>query len=116
MAQSLGKIWERIMKRRFLRTGLPFVVLVVGGSFFLKEFTGIRYQFRQERRVSKEEAEKLGIKFISLEEVQEQALKEMEQMNVDNWENIRGPRPWEDSKSMQNEQRESLEKKQLGSR
>ncbi|CAG5130525.1 unnamed protein product [Candidula unifasciata] len=109
MAQSLKAIWAQIMKRRFLKTGLPFIVLVAGGSFFLKEFTGIRYQFRQGMKMSKEEAEKLGIKFVSLEEV----VKEMEQMDVDNWENIRGPRPWEDSKSMQNEQRESLKKKNL---
>ena len=31
--------------------------------------------------------------------------KDVEKMDIDNWDNIRGPRPWEDSKAVQDDQR-----------
>lgn len=33
--------------------------------------------------------------------------EEFKKSNLDNWENIRGPRPWEDSKTVQDEQRKN---------
>ena len=36
----------------------------------------------------------------------------MKQENIDDWENIRGPRPWENSKEYQDAQRSSIEKRQ----
>lgn len=35
-------------------------------------------------------------------------LQKLEKSNLDNWENIRGPRPWEDSRAVQKQQREAL--------
>ena len=30
----------------------------------------------------------------------------MQEVDIDNWQNIRGPRPWEDSKTVQDAQRQ----------
>ncbi|CAG0917158.1 unnamed protein product [Notodromas monacha] len=50
-----------VFARKFYRYGLPFLVLMVGGSFGLKQFTSIRYQFRKQQAVSKEELAAAGI-------------------------------------------------------
>ncbi|CAH0399492.1 unnamed protein product [Chilo suppressalis] len=83
-------------KKRSFKYGLPFIVFVVGGSFGLREWTQIRYEFSQVKGVSKEEAEKMGLhreKNVSLETVYE----DIQKLDIDNWENKRGPRPWEDN-------------------
>ncbi|CAB3244574.1 unnamed protein product [Arctia plantaginis] len=83
-----------LSKRRSLRYGVPFFLFVVGGSFGLREWTQIRYQFSRVKGVSKEEAEKMGLhkeKTVTLEKTYE----EIQKLDIDNWENKRGPRPWE---------------------
>uniref|UniRef100_A0AAQ4NXY6 Cytochrome c oxidase assembly protein COX16 homolog, mitochondrial n=1 Tax=Gasterosteus aculeatus aculeatus TaxID=481459 RepID=A0AAQ4NXY6_GASAC len=35
----------------------------------------------------------------------EEEYEKMKQVNLDQWKNIRGPRPWEDSKEYQEQQR-----------
>ncbi|KAG6444935.1 cytochrome c oxidase assembly protein COX16 homolog, mitochondrial [Manduca sexta] len=85
-----------LSKRKSFKYGLPFVVFVVGGSFGLKEWTQIRYQFSKVKGVSKEEAEKMGLhkdKKVTLEDTYE----EIQKLDIDNWENKRGPRPWEEN-------------------
>ncbi|XP_059140130.1 cytochrome c oxidase assembly protein COX16 homolog, mitochondrial-like isoform X2 [Physella acuta] len=109
MAESIRNAWANVMRRRFIRLGIPFVVFVAGGSFFLKQFASLRYEFRNSKRLSKEEAEELGFKTVSVDTEIEKMLKEIEEKDLDNWENIRGPRPWEDSKSVQIESRKLLE-------
>ncbi|XP_010178881.1 PREDICTED: cytochrome c oxidase assembly protein COX16 homolog, mitochondrial-like, partial [Mesitornis unicolor] len=39
---------------------------------------------------------------------EEEKLKKLEKSDLDNWENIRGPRLWEDSRTVQRERREAL--------
>ncbi|XP_061824999.1 cytochrome c oxidase assembly protein COX16 homolog, mitochondrial isoform X2 [Nerophis lumbriciformis] len=81
-----------------------FQLLVVGGSFGLREFTQIRYDAQKikrkldpslEARVSKQDQ--------SL--VLENEYEKMKEANLDDWKNIRGPRPWENSKDFQDQQR-----------
>lgn len=46
--------------------------------------------------VSREEAEKMGLhkeRKVTLENVYE----DIQKLDIDNWENKRGPRPWEDT-------------------
>ena len=100
---------KKFTKGRFFRFGLPFITLVVGGSFLLKEFASVRYTTRKSVMKTPEEIEKeTGVKArkekVSLESIYEDVKK----TDLDNWENIRGPRPWEDSKSVQDEQRKNL--------
>ncbi|KAL5008479.1 hypothetical protein ScPMuIL_014060 [Solemya velum] len=96
-------------RRRFFRYGMPFLVLVVGGSFGLKEFTSVRYQFRKSKLVTPADAEKYGLNMKSKEEKPslEDILETMNEKPLDSWENIRGPRPWEDSKQIQDMQRKA---------
>ncbi|XP_041980557.1 cytochrome c oxidase assembly protein COX16 homolog, mitochondrial [Aricia agestis] len=88
--------WNKLMKNKAFKFGLPFVTFVIGGSFGLKEWTTIRYQFAKVKGVSKEEAEKMGLhkeRDVTLESTYE----EIQKLDIDNWENKRGPRPWEES-------------------
>lgn len=57
-----------------------------------------RYQFSKVKGVSKDEAEKMGLhkdKEVTLET----AYEEIKKLDIDNWENKRGPRPWEQNEN-----------------
>ncbi|CAH1637363.1 unnamed protein product [Spodoptera littoralis] len=93
----LGSLYNNLSslsKRKSFKYGLPFILFIVGGSFGLREWTQIRYQFSKVKGVSKEEAAKMGLnkdKNVTLE----QTYDEIQKLDIDNWENKRGPRPWE---------------------
>uniref|UniRef100_A0A3B4B5E1 Cytochrome c oxidase assembly protein COX16 homolog, mitochondrial n=1 Tax=Periophthalmus magnuspinnatus TaxID=409849 RepID=A0A3B4B5E1_9GOBI len=40
----------------------------------------------------------------------EEEYEKLQQVNLDEWKNIRGPRPWEDSREYQEQQRSSQSK------
>jgi len=87
---------------RFWKFGLPFVLFVVVGSFGLAEFTDIKIQRRDEKvqKVTAEEAKKYQAKKGKSSVTLEDVYKNMqENLNIDDWENKRGPRPWEKSNS-----------------
>ncbi|KAM4664653.1 cytochrome c oxidase assembly protein COX16 homolog, mitochondrial [Discoglossus pictus] len=97
-------VWRSLSRNKTLGYGVPMLLLIVGGSFGLREFTQIRYDAQKikgkmdpalEARVSKKE--------VTLEA----EFEKVKQANLDDWKNIRGPRPWEDSKSFQDQQRDS---------
>lgn len=47
---KISQKWQRTIKQRpFLFFGLPFVSLIVGGSFLLTELTKTRYEIRDNR-------------------------------------------------------------------
>uniref|UniRef100_A0A663MQS5 Cytochrome c oxidase assembly protein COX16 homolog, mitochondrial n=1 Tax=Athene cunicularia TaxID=194338 RepID=A0A663MQS5_ATHCN len=71
---------------------------LVGGSFALREFAQIRYD------VDPAFKEKLKQNTVTLESEYEK----LEKSDLDNWENIRGPRLWEDSRTVQKQQREAI--------
>ncbi|XP_059047892.1 cytochrome c oxidase assembly protein COX16 homolog, mitochondrial [Achroia grisella] len=92
--ETLRNSATTLSKRKSIKYGLPFLLFVLGGSFGLREWTQIRYQFSQVKGVSKEEAEKMGLhreKNVTLEDT----FEEIQKLDIDNWENKRGPRPWE---------------------
>ncbi|CAK6975595.1 cytochrome c oxidase assembly protein COX16 homolog%2C mitochondrial [Scomber scombrus] len=74
-------ILKALRRNKTLRYGVPMLLLVVGGSFGLREFTQIRYDAQKIKK------------------------KKLREKNMDEWKNIRGPRPWEDSKEYQEQQR-----------
>ncbi|KAH9519607.1 Cytochrome oxidase assembly [Bulinus truncatus] len=108
MAATFRNVYNAILKRKFLRRGIPFIIFMAGGSFYLKQFVSIRYDFRRSRKISPEEAEALGLKVVDVDadEICTEMLKEIAEKDLDNWQNIRGPRPWEDSKTVQLQQKE----------
>ncbi|XP_072938105.1 cytochrome c oxidase assembly protein COX16 homolog, mitochondrial [Epargyreus clarus] len=81
-------------KRKSFKYGLPFILFVIGGSFGLREWTQIRYQFSKVKGITKEEAEKMGL-HRQREVTLEKSYEEIQKLDIDNWENKRGPRPWE---------------------
>lgn len=113
MADSSNSLLKFLKRSRLVRTGVPFVIFVVGGSFFLKQFATIRYDFRHGKRLSQEEAESMGLKQVDVNVVTKEALQEIEKGDLDTWENIRGPRPWEDSKTFQTTERQKLSQNKM---
>uniref|UniRef100_A0A6G1SBN7 Cytochrome c oxidase assembly protein COX16 homolog, mitochondrial n=1 Tax=Aceria tosichella TaxID=561515 RepID=A0A6G1SBN7_9ACAR len=88
-----------ITNNRHFKYGLPFMIAVVGGSFGLKHYSQLRYDIYNERHiVTKTKAlEKMlhdpNKKQVTIEEEYEEYKKNVD---LDNWQNVRGPRPWED--------------------
>ncbi|XP_041469720.1 cytochrome c oxidase assembly protein COX16 homolog, mitochondrial-like [Lytechinus variegatus] len=105
------KLLQAIKKNSFLRYGLPMLVLVVGGAYGLKEFRSLRYEIIDKRKTVDPETE-ARMKQLQKEKKASVAeeYEKMQQSDLDNWHNIRGPRPWEDSKEFQMMQRENVEK------
>lgn len=86
---------NHFLKNKFLRFGAPFILLVVGGSFGLREFSQIRYDYRQVKLISTEELEKQGINkkphgSVTIETEYKKLIKEV---NLEDYENKRIPRP-----------------------
>ncbi|XP_063802587.1 cytochrome c oxidase assembly protein COX16 homolog, mitochondrial [Pseudophryne corroboree] len=104
----LGRLWQSYKSNTTLRYGVPMMLLVIGGSFGLREFTQIRYDVQKLKRTIDPSLAKL------LKEKEEVSLEaeyeKLKQKDLDNWMNIRGPRPWEDSKSYQEQQRMNTDK------
>ncbi|KRT81062.1 hypothetical protein AMK59_5921 [Oryctes borbonicus] len=84
------------LNKKSVKYAIPFFVLVIGGSFGLREFAQLRYQFTQVSSIRKE-AEKLGIPMKKSSEVTlEKEYEKLKDLDIDNWEQVRGPRPWEE--------------------
>ncbi|KAK4883660.1 hypothetical protein RN001_006979 [Aquatica leii] len=83
--------------RKFVKLGLPLVVLVVGGSFYLEQFSKIRYKFgRQQNLLHPDELKKQGLETKKREEITLEAeYEKLKSVNIDNWEQVRIPRPWD---------------------
>ncbi|GLH05625.1 uncharacterized protein GBIM_11212 [Gryllus bimaculatus] len=121
MSSAWGTV-STLSKKKFVRYGVPFMVMVVGGSFVLKEFAQLRYTFSKKQKLTRKDMEELGLEIkekqaVSLETAYEEIKKVyldiilcvillctskyfnilfLHQMDIDNWHNIRGPRPWEE--------------------
>uniref|UniRef100_A0A6M2E3U9 Cytochrome c oxidase assembly protein COX16 homolog, mitochondrial n=1 Tax=Amblyomma tuberculatum TaxID=48802 RepID=A0A6M2E3U9_9ACAR len=116
-AVYLKSFFQYVYKRRFLRLGIPFMVFMVGGSIGLKQFASLRYEFRKSE-FTRKDAEEAGVKVKDTEEVTLEAVyKEVQALDIDNWKNIRGPRPWEEGneynkllKERQNKKEQQAEK------
>lgn len=86
---------NRLKKNNFFRFGIPFILLVVGGSFGLKEFSQLRYDYRKIKFVSPDELKRQGIEMKPRGSVtiETEYKKLMEQVNLDDYENKRIARP-----------------------
>ncbi|XP_055700461.1 cytochrome c oxidase assembly protein COX16 homolog, mitochondrial [Phlebotomus papatasi] len=91
----MKKLWYQ---QKYFKYGLPFLILVTGGSFALKEFTTLRYEYSKNKQVSPAELEKLGVKMKKPGEVTlESEYEKIKALDIDSWDNKRGPRPWEEN-------------------
>ncbi|CRK92122.1 CLUMA_CG005741, isoform A [Clunio marinus] len=98
---NLVEKFQKLSKRRSFKYGTPFLVLILGGSFALKEFTQLRYQYAQKKTIRPDELEAEGVKMKEPEEVTlEKVYEKVKEIDIDHWENIRGPRPWEETQQI----------------
>lgn len=83
------------LKSKFIRFGAPFILLVVGGSFGLREFSQIRYDHRKIKLISPEELKKQGIEMKPRGSVtiETEYKKLIEEVNLEDYENKRIARP-----------------------
>lgn len=87
------------------------LLLVVGGSFGLREFTQIRYDAQKiKKKLDPSLEAKLDLQRQSV--MLEEEYEKLKDVNLENWKNIRGPRPWEDSKDYQEQQRRSMKQEE----
>nr|CAI5858598.1 unnamed protein product [Callosobruchus analis] len=94
---DISRRLQKIFKRRLFRYGIPFFVLMIGGSLGLKEFTQLRYQFSKVSKIRPDELQKVGIEMKKPGEVTlESEFEKIKNLDIENWEQIRGPRPWEE--------------------
>ncbi|XP_006616112.1 cytochrome c oxidase assembly protein COX16 homolog, mitochondrial [Apis dorsata] len=93
---------KRFHETKLFRQFLPFMILVIGGSFFIQEFTKLKYKYPKViSQDFKMEIKKKGIemkKSCTLEEEYEK----IKTLDIDNWKNVRIPRPWEEPNSPNN--------------
>ncbi|XP_036592005.1 cytochrome c oxidase assembly protein COX16 homolog, mitochondrial isoform X1 [Trichosurus vulpecula] len=95
-----------LKKSKTLRYGVPMIVLIIGGSFGLREFSQIRYD-AVKAKLDPEFEEKLKRNKVSLESEYEK----IKDSAFDDWKNIRGPRPWEDPDLLQGRDPQTLKSK-----
>ncbi|XP_021258852.1 cytochrome c oxidase assembly protein COX16 homolog, mitochondrial isoform X1 [Numida meleagris] len=95
---------RRLWRGRTMTFGVPLLLYLVGGSFGLREFAQIRYDVHKlHGKVDPALKEKLKQNNVTLES----EYKKLEKSDLDNWENIRGPQLWEDSRTVQKQRREA---------
>jgi len=99
-----------------LKNFIPFAILVVGSFVGLVQFRKLNYKYRKSENLNvfSEQLTKVGMEdgdyqvknTVSLKEEHEKLMKKI---NLDDWQNIRAPRPGENSKEIQAEYRRKLE-------
>ncbi|XP_023421871.1 cytochrome c oxidase assembly protein COX16 homolog, mitochondrial isoform X1 [Cavia porcellus] len=114
-SQISGRTKECVLIDRLFLSGRRLIrgghhqekeLLVVGGSFGLREFSQIRYD-AVKIKVDPELEKKLKMNKISLESEYEK----IKDSTFEDWKNIRGPRPWEDPDLLQGRNPEILKTK-----
>jgi len=103
----MNSVFARISRSKHFRFGLPFFIFIFGGQYALKTFRELRYDVRVNPNANKnlvkpEEAfqelnEKTGQQvYVKQDKSAEEELQQLDsKVDWDNWENKRGPRPWE---------------------
>ncbi|XP_038584680.1 cytochrome c oxidase assembly protein COX16 homolog, mitochondrial isoform X1 [Micropterus salmoides] len=101
---------KSLQRNKTVKYGVPMLLLVVGGSFGLREFTQIRYDAQRIRKKLDPSLEaKVNVQRQSA--ILEEEYEKIKELNLEEWKNIRGPRPWEDSREYQEQQRTRQDKK-----
>ncbi|XP_071499875.1 cytochrome c oxidase assembly protein COX16 homolog, mitochondrial-like [Diadema antillarum] len=111
MGTKGGGLLQRLRRNTFFKYGLPMLVLIVGGAYGLKEFRTLRYEIIDKRKtVDPETEERMKQRQKAKKASLAEEFERLQQQDLDTWHNIRGPRPWEDSKEFQTMQRQNMEK------
>ncbi|KAK0084985.1 hypothetical protein PV325_005982 [Microctonus aethiopoides] len=93
---DIKKSFQQLMKKKSVKFGLPFFSFCVLGSFGLKEFAELRYKYRRTNLFHEKAVEK-GLELKDKKELTLEAEYEnIKKYNLDDWENKRIARPWEE--------------------
>nr|XP_018900762.1 PREDICTED: cytochrome c oxidase assembly protein COX16 homolog, mitochondrial [Bemisia tabaci] len=112
IVQDIQSTFERWNQNKFFRYAAPFVLLVVGSSFALKNFTSLRYEYRSTAKLDPKEFEAKGIKMKPPGSVTlESEYEKLKELDLENWEQVRGPRPYEDPSEFEETKRKQQEKR-----
>merc|ERR1712079_988769 len=82
---TMKSLFQKLLQNRHLKYGVPFIGLLVGSSFALTNVTSFRYEFRKTKGLSADDLENLYEEYM-----------EQNQEKLEDYENLRIPRPWED--------------------
>jgi len=102
----MNSLFARISKNKHFQNGVPFFLFIFGGAYALREFRSVRYDSNLNPKATKlitpEEAfGDIAKKSNKISHKQSKATLEEDldtlynKVDLDNWENKRGPRPWE---------------------
>jgi len=99
----MSTLITRLLKNKHFKNGIPFFLFIFGGGYALKEIRSVRYDSELNPHAKKfikpEEAfdeVKGKVNFEKTKASLEEDLEKLnEKVDLDNWENKRGPRPWE---------------------
>jgi cytochrome c oxidase assembly protein subunit 16 len=99
-------------QNKFFKNFLPFGLLVIGSYIGMVQFRQINYKYKKNNNldVYQEQLTKAGMSEDSYQSKTTVSLKDeyekvMNKIDLDHWNNIRGPRPWENSKEIQEQMR-----------
>lgn len=101
---------NRLIQSTHFKYGAPFILCIVGGSYGLKYYSQLRYDIQHERHIitkTKAMRELAGVSKPA-PTIEEEYKEYTEKVDLDNWKNIRGPRPWESDNT---EYKEVIEKR-----
>uniref|UniRef100_UPI00358F1AAB cytochrome c oxidase assembly protein COX16 homolog, mitochondrial isoform X1 n=1 Tax=Myxine glutinosa TaxID=7769 RepID=UPI00358F1AAB len=99
--------FKAFFRGKTFRYGVPMLVLIIGGSVGLKEFTTIRYE-AMARRTKIDPALDALFDKAKRKTTLEDHYEKLNQVDLNSWVNIRGPREGDDSRAIQEEQRKQL--------
>ena len=106
---------KRLSGNNELSRGAAYITFMIFGWLGLREFAQVRYDIQKRRGRSlemEEEMKKLGIKQKSYKSIEQIYEETVETQDLNDWYNIRGPRVGEDSKKIQDKQRQKIKLQQ----
>ncbi|KAI1288398.1 Cytochrome c oxidase assembly protein COX16 -like protein, mitochondrial [Halotydeus destructor] len=80
----------------FFKFGAPFLLFMVGGTLALQQVTQVRYEVsRHNRTLGVSEEEITTRLYKPKKDIIEEYDEMKNNLDIDSWTNVRGPRPWE---------------------
>ena len=102
----MSSMIKRLLNNKHFNNGVPFFLFIFGSAYALREFRSVRYDSELNPKANKyvkpEEAFKdldkkqNKVQFAKSKNTLDDDLEVYDsKVDTDNWEQVRGPRPWE---------------------
>lgn len=101
----------KLLQNKHFKFGVPFLIGVVGGSFGLQYYSQLRYDIQKERKIITKTKEIQALIKTKPRTIEEEYEEYQKTVDLDNWQNIRGPRPWEEGGEVNQGYKELIEKR-----